>query len=320
MRIKKILWLAKVTLFYFIPFLNAGQTLAQQDSIFKLNKRIVTLKEVVVRSNLDVPSFIERVKNDTSFYKAFKNLKILGYTALNDVRMLDKKGNVKASLQSKTIQRVRKGCRNTETIEEKVTGDMYDRNKNWNYYTMQMYAGLFWAKDTICGETNIVKDDIFSLKNKSGLEKHKEQLKMLFFNPGKRIPGIPFMGDKTALFEDNLADYYDFIIDMDQLEGDWCYVFTIKARDDLSNAQKDKIVINNMTTWFNQHTMDIMKRKYDLSYDAGVYDFDVQIETELAKYGDYLVPTVLRYTGDWNVIFKKREKGIFTATLFDFGK
>ena len=320
MRIKKILWLAKVTLFYFIPFLNAGQTLAQQDSIFKLNKRIVTLKEVVVRSNLDVPSFIERVKNDTSFYKAFKNLKILGYTALNDVRMLDKKGNVKASLQSKTIQRVRKGCRNTETIEEKVTGDMYDRNKNWNYYTMQMYAGLFWAKDTICGETNIVKDDIFSLKNKSGLEKHKEQLKMLFFNPGTRIPGIPFMGDKTALFEDNLADHYDFIIDMDQLEGDWCYVFTIKARDDLSNAQKDKIVINNMTTWFNQHTMDIMKRKYDLSYDAGVYDFNVQIETELAKYGDYLVPTVLRYTGDWNVIFKKREKGIFTATLFDFGK
>jgi len=27
---------------------------------------------------------------------------------------------------------------------------------------------------------------------------------------------------------------------------------------------------------------------------------------------------VMRYNGDWDVIFKKREKGIFTATLFDF--
>ena len=28
-------------------------------------------------------------------------------------------------------------------------------------------------------------------KGKSGMAKHKEQLKMLFFNPGKKIPGIP---------------------------------------------------------------------------------------------------------------------------------
>src|SRR3989440_370809 len=124
MRIKKILWLAKAALFYFIPFLNAGQILAQQDSIFKLNKRIVTLKEVVVRSHLDVPSFIERVKNDTSFHKAFMNLKILGYTALNDIRMLDKKGAVLASLQSKTLQTVKNGCRSMKKLEEKTTGDV----------------------------------------------------------------------------------------------------------------------------------------------------------------------------------------------------
>jgi hypothetical protein len=27
----------------------------------------------------------------------------------------------------------------------------------------------------------------------------------------------------------------------------------------------------------------------------------------------------LRYTGNWDVVFKKRESGVFTATLFDFG-
>jgi hypothetical protein len=31
-----------------------------------------------------------------------------------------------------------------------------------------------------------------------------------------------------------------------------------------------------------------------------------------------LVPKILRYKGDWDVVFKKRERGLFTATLFDF--
>jgi len=296
------------------PFL----LLAQQDSILKLDKKIVTLKEVVVRSNLNVPAFIERVKKDTSFHKAFKNLKILGYSALNDIRMLNKKGEVKASLQSKTTQSVGNGCRSMKILEEKTTGDIYTKSGDFNYYTLQMYAGLFWVKDTVCGETNIVGNSELTLKDKSGFERHKEQLKMLFFNPGARIPGIPFMGDKTALFEDNLADYYDYIIDMDQLDGEWCYVFTVKGREDLRSGEKDKIVINNMTTWFNQQTMDIVKRNYDLSYDAGVYDFNVQIEAELKRFGDYLVPTVLRYNGDWDVITKKRERAVFTATLYDF--
>src|SRR5215510_15910239 len=121
-------------------FLTASAS-AQQDSILKVDKKVVTLKEVVVRSNLNVPSFIERVKNDTSFYKAFKNLKVLGYTALNDVRMLDKEGEVKASLQSKTIQSVHNGCRSMQTLDEKTTGDIYTKSGEWNYYTIQMYSG-----------------------------------------------------------------------------------------------------------------------------------------------------------------------------------
>jgi len=289
-----------------------------QDSSVTSGKKIITLKEVVVRSNLNVPAFIDRVKNDTTFYKAFKNLKVLGYTALNDVRMLDKKGVARASLQGRTRQVRFHGCRHTVVAEQKVTGDMLDKAGNWNYYTMEMYAGLFWVRDTICGENNIVGDPTFNIKNKSGSAKHREQLKMLFFNPGKRIPGLPFIGNKLALFDDDMSAYYDYVIDMELLNGEWCYVFDVKARDNLSNGEKDNIVINKMTTWFNQQTMDIVLRKYDLSYRAGVYDFDVEIETELTRFGNYLVPKVLRYNGNWDVVFKKRERGVFTATLFDF--
>ncbi|MFT3934263.1 MAG: hypothetical protein QM726_11645 [Chitinophagaceae bacterium] len=293
---------------------------AQKDSAVNIGKKVVTLKEVVIRNNLNVAGFIERVKNDTTFYKAFKNLKVLGYTALNDIRMSDKEGVQLASLESRTKQLVDGGCRTTQILEEKTTGDIYDKDKNWNYYTGELYAGLMFAKGKICGENNIVKGSELSIKNKKGIEKHKEQLKMLFFNPGSKIPGIPFIGDKIAIFEDDVSALYDFVIDMADYQGQLCYVFTIKARTDLRSGQKDDIVINKMVTWFNSQTFDIVARNYDLSYNAAVYDFNVQMEVQMTHFENLLVPRLIRYNGNWHAIFKKRERGVFTATLFDFNK
>src|SRR5687768_17985749 len=84
---------------------------AQEDSLE--NERLakmITLSEAVVRNDLDVPKFIERVKNDTSFYKAFRNLRVLGFTSMNDIRMIDKKRKLRATLFSKTRQHVSRGC------------------------------------------------------------------------------------------------------------------------------------------------------------------------------------------------------------------
>ncbi len=289
-----------------------------QDSSVMFFAKAITLKEVVVRSNLNVAAFIDRVKNDTTFYKAFRNLKVIGFTMLNDISMKDKKGKQKATLDSRTRQSVKNGCRWMQTIEEHTSGDLYDKNHKWNYYTAEMYAGLFFANDTICGETNIVKGDEFNTSGKTGLEKHKEQLKMLFFNPGNKIPGIPFIGGKVALFDDETAKLYDFILDMDLLHGEMCYIFKIIPRPDLSSDEKNRIVINEMTTWFRSSNWEILARHYDLSYEAGVFDFNVNMEVELGKFENYLVPTLIRYNGNWSVIFKKRETGVFTATLFDF--
>ena len=83
-------------------------------------------------------------------------------------------------------------------------------------------------------------------------------------------------------------------------------------------GNKDKIVIDRMVTWFSVKTMEVLARHYSMSYHAGVFDFDVDMQVEMTHSGNYLVPKLLRYTGDWDIIFKKRERGIFTATLFNF--
>ena len=64
--------------------------------------------------------------------------------------------------------------------------------------------------------------------------------------------------------------------------------------------------------------MEVVARNYDISYDAGVYDFNVHMEVEMTRFGSFLVPRTLRYSGNWDLVFKKRERGVFTATLFDF--
>lgn len=305
-------------LFIFFFILCASFNGFTQDSSVNFEKNVVTLKEVVVRSNLNVAAFIKRVKDDTTFQKAFQNLKVLGYTSINDIRMLGKDGRPKATLISKTRQETGHGCRWMHVLDEKVTGNIYDRSHHFNYYTTQLYSSIFFAYDTVCGETNIIAGTKFSTQGKSGVNKHKEQLKMLFFNPGKKIPGIPFIGNKIALFDEDVSARYDFTIDMQEFKGEMCYVFKMLPLTDLPQSEKDQIVINEMTTWFNSKTWDITARNYDLSYNAGVYDFDVHIEVEMTKFGEFLVPKVMRYNGNWDVIFKKREVGIFTATLFDF--
>src|SRR5437868_3036524 len=155
------------------------------DSSFVIGKKTITLSEVVVNNKLNVPAFITRIKDDTTFYKAFRNLHILNFTAINDIRMNNSDGEAKAYLHSRTKQiRTAGGCRKMETLEEQTSGDIYDDAHNFNYYTAEMYASLFFTKDSVCGETNIVTGVEFNTAGKSGLEKHKEQLRMLFFNPG----------------------------------------------------------------------------------------------------------------------------------------
>lgn len=306
-------------LFFFLCLFTYGEIFAQDTTVVIDEKRF-TLSEVVVRNNFDYKRLLSQIKEDTSFYKAFRNLRILGFSAYNSIEMLDKKGAVKASLLSKTKQNRVNGCRTMEVLEEKTTGDFYDSKKNYNYTTPELYASLFFTKGTICGEDNIIKGRTRSLSDKKGIEKHKEQLKMLFFNPGKKIPGIPFIGDKLDLYDDRAHGLYDYRLDIVEFKGALAYVFAITPKENLSFIKDDRVVVDQMVTWFDMKTLEVLARNYSLSYKAGVYDFDVNMEVEMTRVGDLLVPKILRYKGNWDVIFKKRERAVFTATLFDFRK
>ena len=261
-----------------------------QDTTLSFENQTFTLADAIVRNNFEYKDILERIKRDTSFYKAFKTLRTIGYSSFNHIEMYDKNQKMVASLDSRTRQNKIGDCRTMDVLEEKIFGNLRDSKGEYNYLTPSLYASLFFTKGKICGETNIVKGKKRTIQG-SGIEKAKEQLKMLFFNPGENV------------------DYH----------GKLAYVFEIKPKEDLGFFAKDRVVVDQMITWFNPTTLEVLGRNYSLSYKAGVYDFNVQMEVEMTYTPNgLLVPKILRYKGDWDVIFKKRERGLFTATLFDF--
>ena len=271
-----------------------------QDSTLIIDNTKMVLPEVIVRNNFDFKKLLNQIKEDTTFYKAFRNLRILNFTSYNDIKMSDKHGAVKASLYSKTRQNRIDDCRTMDVLEQNVTGDFFDEKGNYNYLTPELYAGLFFTKGKICGENNIVKGRNLTTSDKKGIDKYKEQLKMLFFNPGKKI--------------------YDYKLEIVEYQGKICYQFSIVPKENLGLFRKDEVVVDEMITWFDIKTLEVLARNYSLSYKAGLYSFDVSMEVEMTRAGELMVPKVLRYKGNWDVIFKKRERAVFTATLFDFKK
>jgi hypothetical protein len=289
-----------------------------QDTTLSFENKTFTLADVIIRNNFEYKDILARIKRDTSFYKAFKTLRTIGYSSFNHIEMYDKNLKIQASLDSRTRQNKIEGCRTMDVLEEKTFGNLRDKKGEYNYVTPSLYASLFFTKGKICGETNIVKGKKRTIQG-SGIEKAKEQLKMLFFNPGEKIPGIPMIGNKLDLYDDNAHDLYTYRLDYVDYHGKLAYVFEIKPKEDLGFFAKDRVVVDQMITWFNPTTLEVLGRNYSLSYKAGVYDFNVQMEVEMTYTPNgLLVPKILRYKGDWDVIFKKRERGLFTATLFDF--
>ncbi|MBL0884404.1 MAG: hypothetical protein IBJ16_13855, partial [Chitinophagaceae bacterium] len=115
------------SLLYVLLFLLFAANTHAQDTTVRIDNQSFTLAEVVVRNNFDYRRLLNQIKEDTTFYKAFRNLRILEFTSYNDIKMLNRKGGVDASLYSKTRQNRSNGCRTIDGLEEKATGDFNDR-------------------------------------------------------------------------------------------------------------------------------------------------------------------------------------------------
>ena len=125
-----------------------------QDTIYNDAGLDYTLSEVIVRNNFDYKEVLKKIKEDSSFYKAFKTLRTIGYTSYNHIEMKDKNGVMQASLDSKTRQNYEGACRTMDVLEERISGNLKKSDGTYNYMTPSLYASLFFTDGKICNETN----------------------------------------------------------------------------------------------------------------------------------------------------------------------
>lgn len=290
------------------------QYVSAQDSDTSVMGMRVMMDEVVIKSarnGWDVAAFIRKMKDDTTFYKAFLRLRVTSYTSDNEIHIFDEDNIVAASLENRTEQTVVANCRTVSISHEKVTGDYYDRKRQPRYYTAELFQNIFFRpRKHECGMSDAIAG---SHSAKGSLEKHKEQLKQLIFNPGSKVDGIPFVGKKASVFDEEVSEHYDFRLRYTMYEGEECYFFQAVPKD----AYRDKVVYNRLDTWFRTSDFSIVARDYSLSYHTMLYDFDVDMKVRLEKSKGQLVPSRIDYRGNWHVFSKKRERAVFSI-LFDY--
>ena len=77
-----------------------ASNLNAQDTTFNVDGQKFTLSDAIVRNNFDYKDILQKIKEDTSFYKAFKTLRTIGYSSYNYIQMKDKNEKVVATLKS----------------------------------------------------------------------------------------------------------------------------------------------------------------------------------------------------------------------------
>jgi len=260
-----------------------------------------------------VETFINAIITDESFYKAFKNMKKYNFTAENNIYSYDKKNKVDGRIYRK-IKHTNEGPEKMVYLAKQDAGKLYRKNGKYQLYTIEMFDFIFLN----AYKTEFSEEDAKG-KGDGANEGYKDKLKTLIFAPGKPIKGLPFIGDKTAIFTANMRQYYDYsYYSGTYLDSIPVYRFKVTVKKDLSNGTKDGLMIKELTTIFDKRNFEILGRYVDMKYSNMLFDFDVQMNIETSYFGDEKLPTKISYQGNWDYPLKKEERASFLIVHKDY--
>lgn len=306
----------KYLMLFILVALSSFKSYGQQYDSSSFNQPLY-IDEIVVRAQqegFDIPSFIQLIKEDTTFYKAFRSLHLQTFNGFSDIKIYDRKGQkVIASEKREFKQIYRNRTRWMNTLSQETKGPFYKKNGQFNYYTAELFAALFYTQGKVRNENNIVKGQL-ETENLRGntLQKNIAKLKILLFLPGHRVPGVPGVSNKTRIFDHPMSNYYHFSITSEEINGIPCFLFEAYPK----KGYEKIVVIQEFKTWLSKNDHSIIARDYALAYSSMAFDFNVQMKVRLGKNKGTLLPEQIFYRGNWHIPTQKREIVRFTAKLY----
>ncbi len=280
-----------------------GSCFAQTDSFHSKFSAPIELDSVVVGTGFDAEGFIAHMKNDTTFYKAFKSMHLASFISSDTFRVFNEE-NLQTGSRTERVKQVidANHCRVNTFDDVLGTGICKSGNNRSETFTGNLFYTSFFSTEKVCHQSDIVAGSLKPEGN-SRMDKAKFQLKQLIFNPGSGVSGIPLMGEKTTIFEPGQQEKYKFSITTDTLDGEPVFVFRILPRPEY----RSKVVYNELTTWFRIKDYTILARRYSISYKNWIYDFDVNMYVRLTQKNGKLYPSIVHYKGNWHIATQKRE-------------
>lgn len=286
-------------LFFLVSYLSSAQI---PYDVFTIDTVSLSIK-----SGFTAEDFIKSTKKDTSFYRAFKNLRVFPHSQESIIWVFDKKAGEKATLKRSSKHFNKNNYSWIKILSEKSEGKFYKKNGTHHYFTAEMFDRVFFPADTIFA-SNTVDNPYRQQKpqERSKTEKYYEQLKTFMFSPGTGVDGVPLIGDKLDIFSPEMRKYYDFTVNkVNYLDSIPCYLFACKRKKEFS---ENKVVIQNLETYYDRRTMNIIARKYQIKDNNAMFRFDIKMDIRLIKIKNEYFPKLIRYDGFWDVPLKKQEK------------
>jgi hypothetical protein len=255
--------------------------------------------------------FIDAVVADTGFYKAFRDMKRYSFVAENHVYSYDKKNKIEGEIYRKVRRTMTGNKAKVEYLVKQDNGKLYKKNGKYDLYTLEMFDYIFdnaYKSDFTAGESLPPSDG----KNGS----YKDKLKMLIFQPGRKINGIPFLSKKTEIFGKDMRQFYFYQFARGTyLDSIPVYRFKVIRKPSIAD---NDVMINELTTIFDTRTFKILGRYVDMKYHNMLFDFDVKMNIELIPFRDKLLPAKISYQGNWDVPLHKEERASFLITQKEY--
>lgn len=266
----------------------------------------------ITGTRLNVETFIHAVTTDTSFYKAFRDMKKYGFLAENNIYTYDKKNKISGRIYRK-IKRNTVAPR-VEYLAKLDTGRVYKKNGKYQLYTVELFDYIFMN-----AYQSEFSDATFGSHAGSSNAGYKDKLKTLIFSPGRPVKGLPFIGSKTEIFSSNMRQYYDYsFYSGTYLDSIPVYRFKVTVKPDLSSWTKDGLMIKELTTIFDKRNFEILGRYVDMKYSNMLFDFNVQMNIEMSYFKEVKLPVKISYQGNWNVPLKKEERASVLVVQKDY--
>lgn len=305
----------KKILLSFCFFLFALSSYSQQIPRFNPDtiRTIVIDSPVNIRSHkLRAQDFIDAVMQDTSFYKAFQNMKRYAFTAENRIYTYNKKNKVEGKVYRRLQHSNVAGAHKIEYTAKSDSGTVFKKNGKYQLYTVEMFDYIFMN----AYNSDFIKADDVPGEAKGKNEGYKAKLKTLIFTPGRKVTGIPFISGKTEIFGPELRQFYNYEFARGKyLDTIPVYRFKVKRKP---SSTVDDVMIQEMTTIFDERTFEILGRYIDMKYSNMLFDFDVQMNIELNNFNGQLLPIKITYQGNWDIPLHKEERASFLIVHKDY--